>query len=150
MTLTLAAGGMESSAVALLVVLACAGVIALVMARLKVAALPAYLVGGAIIGPSGLGLGVEGESMGGLAQLATVMLMFGIGLHLDLSAFRKGAAATLGAGAIVGFIWFCDDVPGDRQGRVSGLCRAIGQGADGASESARRQGSLLGFRCAGG
>lgn len=78
-------------AIDLLAILATAGLVAVVARRLNLPVIPLYLVAGAVIGPHALGLAGTGE--GGalpLTSLATVLLMFTVGLHLDISALRGG------------------------------------------------------------
>ena len=98
--ITLAAGGGAAGgpALTLLVILLCAGLVAMLMARLKVAALPAYLVCGAIIGPHALNVVGDTESFNWVAQLAGMLLLFGIGMHMDLNALRRDAVRSLGIG----------------------------------------------------
>jgi len=78
-------------AVDLLKVLACAGAVAIVLGRLRMSAIPGYLIAGAMIGPYALGLIDSDERIQGIADLAIVLLMFGIGLHLDVAGMRRGA-----------------------------------------------------------
>lgn len=91
MMLTLAAGGTGAIAVDLLVILACAGVIALALGRLRIAVIPGYLIAGALVGPHGVGLVSDAGRVGDIATIATVLLMFSIGMHLDTSSLRRGA-----------------------------------------------------------
>jgi monovalent cation:H+ antiporter-2, CPA2 family len=80
----------------LLTILAAAGLVSLLLRRFNVATIPGYLVAGAIVGPHGLGM-ASGEGSD-LFHLATVLLMFIIGLHLDLTTLRSGwvSAAMVG------------------------------------------------------
>lgn len=97
--LTLGAGGGGSAVqLDLLIVLACAGIITLMLSRLRVAAIPAYLLAGIAIGPSGLGLVHSPERIEQVGQLALIVLMFSIGMHLDSSSLRKGAASIISIG----------------------------------------------------
>ena len=79
---------------AVLAILALGVVIVLAFQRLGVSALVAYLVTGVIAGPSVLGL-VSHESLGPIAQVGAALLLFSIGLELDLSEMRKRLRATL-------------------------------------------------------
>ena len=90
--LTLGAGGAPGGSMALdlLLILACAGLVALVFGRLRIAVIPGYLVAGALIGPHAIGLVDDANEIEGIASLATVLLMFGIGMHLDASVLRRG------------------------------------------------------------
>lgn len=108
--LTLGAGATGGMAIDLLIVLACAGAVAIVLGRLKLSAIPGYLIAGAIIGPSALGLIDSDDRIAEIADLAIVLLMFGIGLHLDVAGMRRGALplVLLGVGSTVGstlLIW---------------------------------------------
>ena len=84
----LAAGGEGGLLVPVVKVLIAAGVVALVMLRLKVAAVPAYLIAGAVLGPSAIGLIQDAEELTEIGHLSIILLMFGIGLELDLHVFR--------------------------------------------------------------
>lgn len=100
-TLTLASGDAAGASIALdlLTILACAGLVALVFGRLRVAVIPGYLIAGILIGPHALGL-VQADQIEGIASLATVLLMFGIGMHLDMSILRHGAALIVAIGVV--------------------------------------------------
>lgn len=98
--LTLGAGEASGLAIDLLKVLACAGAVAIVLGRLKLAAIPGYLIAGAVIGPHALGLIGTGERVAGIADLAVVLLMFGIGLHLDVAGMRRGAVSLIAIGTV--------------------------------------------------
>ncbi|MEM9373757.1 MAG: cation:proton antiporter, partial [Planctomycetota bacterium] len=99
--LTLGAGGGGGAVqLNLLLILACAGVITLLLSRLRVAAIPAYLLAGVAIGPSGLGLVGSPEGIEQIGQMALIVLMFSIGMHLDASAVRRGAGSILLVGVL--------------------------------------------------
>lgn len=89
--LMLGAGEAGGLAVDLLIVLACAGAVAIGLGRLKLSPIPGYLIAGALIGPHALGLIDDSDRIAGIADLAIVLLMFGIGLHLDVAGMRRGA-----------------------------------------------------------
>jgi CPA2 family monovalent cation:H+ antiporter-2 len=96
---TLAATGSAPPLVVdLLVVLAVASVVALALRRLRLEPIPAYLVAGVFIGPSALGWISSADSLDAISRLAIVLLMFGIGLHLDLRSIGRGAGWLLAAG----------------------------------------------------
>ncbi|MEO1130088.1 MAG: cation:proton antiporter [Planctomycetota bacterium] len=109
MPLLLAAGasGDESTlTTSLVLILAAAGVVAMLARRLRLAVVPAYLITGAVIGPSALGL-VQGDAdVQEISHLAIVLLMFGIGLHFDLHALRGalGRMLAVAMGSIIGTI----------------------------------------------
>lgn len=84
----------------LVIILITAGLVSLVFQRLRLASIPAYLVAGAIIGPGLLGLIRDDEHVASISQLAIVLLMFGIGLHMDAGVLRRGFASMVGVGAL--------------------------------------------------
>lgn len=81
-----------------LIVLGVAGLTAVLARRARLDTVPAYLVAGAIIGPHALGLVAGGERLETISSTATVLLMFGIGLQMDISMIRSGLSVMLGAG----------------------------------------------------
>ncbi len=85
---------MDGQLGAVLAILAIGVVIVLAFQRLGVSALVAYLVTGLIAGPSVLGL-VGRESLGPIAQVGAALLLFSIGLELDLGEVFKRLRATL-------------------------------------------------------
>lgn len=72
----------------LLLILAAAGVVAAIAQRLKLPTVPAYLITGTLIGPGAFKLVASGESVRDISDLAIILLMFGIGLHMDLGVLR--------------------------------------------------------------
>ncbi len=90
----------SSFVVDLLVVLAAAALVSMVLRRLRLATIPGYLIAGALIGPGLIGLVGESENIDQIKQLAVVLLMFTIGLHLDLSSVSRGLVHILAVGAI--------------------------------------------------
>ena len=103
----------EVSLLALPLVLLAAAVISVPIARfLKLSAIVAYLVAGVVIGPYGFGIFNTPERILTVAELGVVMLLFLIGLELELSrlfAMRRAifglgvAQLVLTAAAIAGF-----------------------------------------------
>ncbi|MHC4091575.1 MAG: cation:proton antiporter domain-containing protein [Planctomycetota bacterium] len=100
----------------LAVILASAAVVAVVMQRMRLAAIPAYLIAGAVIGPRALGLVPSPEGLGAISHLAIILLLFGIGLELHLSVLKHRLARMIAVGfgscllsIVVGWpiaIWF--------------------------------------------
>jgi CPA2 family monovalent cation:H+ antiporter-2 len=83
---TLAAGdGPSALVVDLVIILAAAGIVSVVAGWLRLATVPAYLITGALIGPDLLGLVSDKGEVNDLGSLAIVLLMFGIGLHMDMT-----------------------------------------------------------------
>jgi predicted Kef-type K+ transport protein len=99
MTTMLAASG-GAVQIDLLVVLACAGLVSLFLSRFRVAVIPAYLLTGMVIGPSGLGIVSSPERVEQLGELALIVLMFSIGMHLDSSSLRRGAVSIISIGLV--------------------------------------------------
>lgn len=84
----------------LLIILAAAAVVTMILRRLRLATIAGYLITGAIIGPTALGLVTDVESIELISQLAIILLMFGIGLHLDTGALGGGMVSIIGVGAV--------------------------------------------------
>lgn len=82
----------------LLVILALATVVATIFRRLKLDSIPGFLIAGALAGPHALKLVRSPESVEQISALATILLMFTIGLHLDVSMVRRGMVHILGIG----------------------------------------------------
>ena len=104
--LTLAASGDTALMSSLFVVLALAGLTALVMGRAGIAAIPAFIVAGAVAGPPALGLVPAADQLGGISDHAIVLLLFGIGLHIEPGELGKGSLRLIvtGAAAVLGCI----------------------------------------------
>ncbi len=100
MMLTLAVEGNTQVMLDLLLILAAAATVSLICRRLKIAAIAGYLVAGAIFGPNAIGLIGDSASVESISQIAIILLMFGIGLHLDRSDLRAGLAPILAIGAL--------------------------------------------------
>jgi glutathione-regulated potassium-efflux system protein KefB len=84
----------------LTVVLLAAAVLSVPIARqLRLSAIIAYLAAGALIGPFGLGLFRTPGSVLAVAELGVVMLLFVIGLELELSRLFKMRRDIFGLGA---------------------------------------------------
>jgi len=98
---TLAAGeGVSALTTDLLIVLSVAAALGLILQRLRLALVPAYLIAGGIVGPGALGLVSSPESLDAIGRLALLLLMFGVGLELHLSTFRRDAIWLLAAGLL--------------------------------------------------
>lgn len=96
----LASAGPSRLAVELMFLFAAAAIVATVFRRFKLEAIPGYLVAGALIGPHALGIVRDSESIAAISGMATVMLMFGIGMELDLDHIRRGMAPILLIGLV--------------------------------------------------
>jgi CPA2 family monovalent cation:H+ antiporter-2 len=89
-------GLLRDLAIALIVALG-AGVISL---RLKQPVLVGYLIGGMLIGPHGLGIITDEVSIGNLASVGVIMLMFALGVEFSLAQFRSIRWVALGGGSL--------------------------------------------------
>ncbi|MFM2415041.1 MAG: NEM-activable antiporter [Candidatus Parcubacteria bacterium] len=60
-----------------------------ILRAIKAPEIIGYMVAGIVVGPHVLGLVSDGETVRTLAELAVLLLMFMIGLELDISLFKK-------------------------------------------------------------
>lgn len=82
----------------LLVILVSAAVISVLVRRLRLVGIPVYLITGAMIGPHAARLVRSPENLAGISHFAIILLLFGIGLDVHLSALKRGAARLVAAG----------------------------------------------------
>ncbi len=82
-----------------LIILVAAVVVVSLFRRLRASAVLGYLVAGALIGPSGLGLLRDIGATAGLAQLGVVFLLFSIGLELSIERLVALRRYVFGLGA---------------------------------------------------
>jgi CPA2 family monovalent cation:H+ antiporter-2 len=61
-----------------------------VMARFKQPAIVGYILAGVVLGPSGAGLVANREAVATLAEFGVLMLLFVVGIELDLRRFIQG------------------------------------------------------------
>jgi CPA2 family monovalent cation:H+ antiporter-2 len=87
-------------AVDLMVILLVSAGVATLLAKLRLESIPGFLIAGAIIGPASLGVIREPVRVDQISQLAVILLMFTIGLHLDSSAMGRGMVHILGIGVV--------------------------------------------------
>ena len=99
--LTLAAVEANSMLINLVLILVTAAVVSLIFRRLRLASIPAYLVAGALIGPGLLGFITSDQDIASISHLAIVLLMFGIGLHMDLGEIRGELGSIIGIGVLM-------------------------------------------------
>ena len=95
---TLAVSGSDSLVYDLFTVLASATLVAILIQRMRLAVIPGYLITGALVGPGALGLVKSPESLSLISHLAVILLMFGIGLHLDFASLRRGLGTKIAVG----------------------------------------------------
>ena len=84
----------------LVIILAAAAGVVMLLRYVKIGAIPAYLLTGALIGPFALRLVSSGDNVQAISSLATIMLMFIVGLHLDPSGLSGGMVRVFGLGAV--------------------------------------------------
>ncbi|MEA2877489.1 MAG: glutathione-regulated potassium-efflux system protein KefB [Hyphomicrobiales bacterium] len=122
------------SLLALPVVLLAAAVISVPIARfLRLSAIVAYLVAGVVIGPYGLGMFTRPETIVTVAELGVVMLLFLIGLELELSRllamrrdiFGLGVAQLILTAAAIAALALATGRFGWRGALVAGLALAM-------------------------
>jgi len=82
----------------LAVVLAIATAVALLFGRLHLSVVAAFLVAGAILGPTGAGLVAESRMVDALAEIGVALLLFTVGLEISLSSLGKMRRQILMAG----------------------------------------------------
>ncbi|MFO0082725.1 MAG: cation:proton antiporter [Phycisphaerales bacterium] len=95
MLLLAEATGDRPVVVDLLLMLLAAGLVGLAARYIRLSTIPAFLMTGAIIGPTALGLISGDQSISGIVQVATILLMFTIGLHMDPSELRGGGMVSV-------------------------------------------------------
>ncbi|HYM97097.1 MAG TPA: cation:proton antiporter, partial [Candidatus Sulfotelmatobacter sp.] len=79
---------------------AAASLLAVVTWRLRQPLILAYLITGVIIGPIGLNFVTNQASIGEVAEIGLILLLFVIGLEIDLKKMASGGAAVLLTGAL--------------------------------------------------
>ena len=93
------------------IIILCAVVVCVpLLQRLRLGSFLGHLVAGVLIGPFGLALVGDLESLGSLAELGVVFLLFAVGLELPISrlkvmpigVFLLGIAQVVVTGAIIG------------------------------------------------
>lgn len=89
----------------MLVILGAASIISILLRRLHLAAIPGYLIIGTLVGSMPIpgmphGLIQNPANVGQIQEVAIILLMFTIGLHLDLDAIRTGMSTILAIGAV--------------------------------------------------
>ena len=93
----------DSVALDLVKILAAAAGMVMIARYLRIGAIPAYLLSGALIGPHAIGLVASGENVQAISTLATILLMFIVGLHLDPSGLSGGMVKVLSVGVVSTF-----------------------------------------------
>mgnify|MGYP001590267922 FL=1 len=83
-----------------MIILLVAALVSTLFAKVKLEAIPGYLLAGALIGPHALGAIQDNHRVEQISDLAVILLMFGIGLHLDAGHMGRGVVHILGVGAM--------------------------------------------------
>src|SRR6059058_2264459 len=73
----------------------------LVFHRLKLPALPGFIVAGVLLGPNALGLVSDVHQVESLAEVVVILLLFTIGIEFSLSRLREMGRQVVGGGAQV-------------------------------------------------
>ena len=82
------------------IVLAIATAVALLFGRLHLSVVAAFLVAGAILGPTGAGLVAESGMVDALAEIGVALLLFTVGLEISLANLGKMRRSILQGGGI--------------------------------------------------
>lgn len=77
-----------------------AGGLAIIFARLKIPSIAAFILAGVLVGPQVLSLVTEASNIEAIAQIGFVLLLFVIGLEIDIRSLLGGSRAILIAGAV--------------------------------------------------
>lgn len=111
-TTLLASGETHSAplAISLLALTATAALVATLFRRLKLEAIPGFLLAGVLVGPV-LGIVRDADSIEQITHLATILLMFGIGLQLEVEAIRRGMLPILAVGAVSTIVFLVGSTP---------------------------------------
>ena len=91
-------GGAHGPFLDVLIILAASAITAIIARRLRIDTIPAYLLAGAVIGPYTLGLVPGGERLETVSSVSTILLMFGIGLQMDITTLRSSLSVMLSGG----------------------------------------------------
>jgi CPA2 family monovalent cation:H+ antiporter-2 len=72
----------------------------LVFHRLRLPALPGFIVAGVLVGPQALGLVEDVHRVEGLAEVGVILLLYTIGIEFSLSRLREMARTVVGGGLL--------------------------------------------------
>src|SRR5213083_1654737 len=87
----------------LAIIFAVSLLVILVFHRVKLPALPGFIVAGVLLGPNALGLVSDVQRVEGLAEVGVVLLLFTIGIEFSLNRLREmGRQVLVGGGLQVG------------------------------------------------
>src|SRR5947208_1041853 len=87
----------------LAIIFAVSLLVILVFHRIKLPALPGFIVAGVLLGPNALGLVSDAHQVESLAEVGVILLLFTIGIEFSLSRLREmGRQVVAGGGSQVG------------------------------------------------
>jgi K+:H+ antiporter len=87
----------------LAIIFAVSLLVILVFHRIKLPALPGFIVAGVLLGPNALGLVADAHQVESLAEVGVILLLFTIGIEFSLSRLREMARQVIaGGGSQVG------------------------------------------------
>src|SRR5216110_128594 len=87
----------------LAIIFAVSLLVILLFHRIKLPALPGFIVAGVLLGPNALGLISDAHQVESLAEVGVILLLFTIGIEFSLSRLREmGRQVVVGGGAQVG------------------------------------------------
>lgn len=89
----------QPAIVVLLVMLLCAALMAILGKRFRLPTIASYLIAGALLAVTGL-INAHTPNVESISELALVMLMFTVGLHLDPSELSRGMVSVLLVGVL--------------------------------------------------
>ena len=92
------ASAAESTGLGLMVILFSAATIATLFRRLRLQIIPGYIIAGAIVGYAAHRFQWSLGDLESIAQFATVLLLFTIGLQLELGELRRSMVSIVGVG----------------------------------------------------
>lgn len=84
----------------LAVIFAVSVLVILVFHRLRLPALPGFIVAGMLLGPKALGLVADTHRVEGLAEVGVILLLYTIGIEFSLSRLREMARQVIGGGLL--------------------------------------------------
>src|ERR1700758_370842 len=86
----------------LAIIFAVSLLVVLIFHRIKLPALPGFIVAGVLLGPNALGLVSDVHQVESLAEVGVVLLLFTIGIEFSLSRLREmGRQVVVGGGSQV-------------------------------------------------
>jgi len=88
--------------VELVVVMAVSVGAALLLRRLRLPPVVGFLIAGVVVGPGGLGLVADRNTIVGVAEVGVILLLFTVGLKLKISELWRMRVTVFGSGGACG------------------------------------------------